>query len=142
MVRRVKVDKTLVARLARTTDAYGRSTERWQGIHRDHVAELEQHLPDGSGISDMYVVVEESGADKIVLRWDYRHMCEYGTWLGYSHWRVSVRSTFLGLRFTDFQSDGVADVLRNPEHAEWEISCLEDYFAETLDYALSKEIPC
>lgn len=115
--------------------------EKWEA----ELEQLENMLPHGSGL-DGVVEIDRSAtsSDKITIVFDYHHMDEFGGYQGWSEWRLVVSADLLGLTY-DLECVEDCEYRTSDGDEEWtytasEDDSLMDYFVETFDIALQREV--
>jgi hypothetical protein len=111
--------KPLYARLAAQCDIYRRNVDSgdpFADMARDRLDELaSEYLPSGSGFdSGCYVELDESRADKVVIRCDFHHMNETGHYDGWTTHRAIVTPCLISgyaLRITGKDKNGIKEYI-------------------------------
>jgi hypothetical protein len=129
----------LYQQIARTVDALKRSQERgndrWVYRHGETLESISRNLlPSGSGFdSGTEIDLDESSADRLVLRTSFHHMSEHG-YIGWSHWRIVVTPN---LMFGCSVEVECLDEQPDPDH---DVESMADYIGEVFDHDLNEPI--
>ena len=96
----------------------------WKFKHRERLINYAQNnLPSGSGIDSGCILwIDDSGADKIIIKFSYHFMNENGMYDGWEDYELTLRPDFVNgflMKITGKNRDDV-----------------KDYFYDTFDYAL------
>lgn len=117
--------------LAREISRYHRGTESlapWASDAQDAIEYLaREYLPSGSGFdSGCQIELDESRADKIVIRCEFHHMNDAGYYDGWTHHRAIVTPSLewgFNLRITGRDKNGI-----------------KEYIGDTMQMHLSQQI--
>lgn len=100
--------------------------QEWLVKWTQRIQELEQLLPSGSGIDHGTILdLEQSHAEKLVMRADFHHMNDVGMYDGWTGHVVTVTPSFRGINLR------ISGRNRND---------IKEYLYETFDYALKQEV--
>lgn len=120
--------RTLIQDIASTIVAYknciAMNNTLWQEKHLEHIHELQEELPSGSGIDcGTKIDIDRSNGSRVVLTCEYHHMNESGYYDGWTEHTIYVTPSFDGI---DLHITG-----RNRNE-------IKDYLHETLYWTLQQ----